>query len=203
MSQLSKVDNKKRILECAQQLFYSKGYDAVGVQEIVDLAGTTKPTMYHYFKSKQGLLESLLDENAKGIGQRLKAAAAKGKDQGAFIILSNVMMEYLNIILEKKEMYLLMLGLFFSAKENETYKAVKPYMVDQYCAMREIFTMLDDGTGKLCGREEQMAISFSGMINYYILVYFEQQEYRGNVFEKDKIDAFVNQFLHGMYYFEQ
>lgn len=198
MNHSGKIDNRKRILECAQQLFYSKGYDAVGVQEIVDLAGTTKPTMYYYFKSKQGLLECLLDENAKGMGQRLKAASAKGQD--TFSVLENVMKEYLNIVSEKKEMYMLMLGFFFSAKENETYKAVKPYMVDQYCAMREIFTMLDKGTGNLRGREEQMAISFTGMINYYILVHMEKGEHGTNLFDETEIHAFVNQFLYGIYY---
>ena len=30
-----------------------KGYDAVGVQEIVDTAGITKPTLYYYFGSKR------------------------------------------------------------------------------------------------------------------------------------------------------
>ena len=32
--------------------FYMKGYDAVGVQEIVDTAGITKPTLYYYFEVK-------------------------------------------------------------------------------------------------------------------------------------------------------
>lgn len=198
MKHLGKTGNRKRILECAQRLFYAKGYDAVGVQEIVDLAGTTKPTMYYYFKSKQGLLECLLDENAKGIGQRLKATAAKGKD--TYSVLENVMREYLNIVSEKKEMYMLMLTFFFSAKENETHKAVKPYMVDQYCAMREIFTMLDKGTGELKGRGEQMAISFTGMINYYILVRMQNGDHGINLFDDGEIHAFINQFLYGICY---
>src|SRR5512139_3648504 len=54
------MDNRSRILSCALRLFASRGYDAVGVQEIVDAAGITKPTLYHYFGSKRGLLDALL-----------------------------------------------------------------------------------------------------------------------------------------------
>ena len=46
------IDNKKLLLDAALDLFYAKGYDAVGVQEIVDRAGVTKPTLYYYFGSK-------------------------------------------------------------------------------------------------------------------------------------------------------
>ena len=52
--------NRENILNCARKLFFEKGYDTVGVQEIVDTAGITKPTMYYYFKSKHGLLENML-----------------------------------------------------------------------------------------------------------------------------------------------
>ena len=36
------MDNKEKILESALDLFYSKGYDAVGVQEIVERSGIYK-----------------------------------------------------------------------------------------------------------------------------------------------------------------
>ena len=56
------MDNKELILKSALDLFYAKGYDAVGVQEIVDKAGISKPTLYYYFGSKLGLLQNLLED---------------------------------------------------------------------------------------------------------------------------------------------
>ena len=53
------MDNRAEILNAALDLFHARGYDAVGVQEIVERAGVTKPTLY-YFGSKLGLLKSLL-----------------------------------------------------------------------------------------------------------------------------------------------
>ena len=55
------IDNRELLLDAALDLFYAKGYDAVGVQEIVDRAGVTKPTLYYYFGSKIGLLRNLLE----------------------------------------------------------------------------------------------------------------------------------------------
>ena len=56
------MENREMIMRCAKTLFYAKGYDAVGVQEIVDKAGVTKPTLYYYFGSKLGLLKTLIEE---------------------------------------------------------------------------------------------------------------------------------------------
>ena len=57
------MDNRSNILSQAVELFASRGYDAVGVQEIVDAAGITKPTLYHYFGSKLGLLNTIFTEH--------------------------------------------------------------------------------------------------------------------------------------------
>ena len=56
-------NNKTKILNIALDLFSKQGYDAVGVQTLCDKAGITKPTLYYYFKSKNGVLEELLSVN--------------------------------------------------------------------------------------------------------------------------------------------
>ena len=53
-------NNRSKILDRALDLFSARGYDAVGVQEVADAAGLKKPTLYHYFGSKSGLLKTLL-----------------------------------------------------------------------------------------------------------------------------------------------
>jgi AcrR family transcriptional regulator len=45
----------------ALDLFSSKGYDAVSVREICEAAGITKPTLYHFYGSKEGVFRALLD----------------------------------------------------------------------------------------------------------------------------------------------
>src|SRR5580765_8031759 len=52
---------RQRILEAALARFASSGYTAASIQQIVDEAQVTKPTLYYYFKSKAGLYQALVD----------------------------------------------------------------------------------------------------------------------------------------------
>lgn len=49
------------ILNVAQQFIYSKGFAAMSIQDILDALGISKGAFYHYFDSKQALLEALIE----------------------------------------------------------------------------------------------------------------------------------------------
>ena len=68
------MDNRQLIMEKALELFCARGYDAVGVQEIAEQSGITKPTLYYYFGSKKGLLETLLETEYAVLRQALESA---------------------------------------------------------------------------------------------------------------------------------
>ena len=50
---------KSRIVKAAWNLFYKNGYDETTVEDIINASKTSKGTFYHYFKSKEGLLNTL------------------------------------------------------------------------------------------------------------------------------------------------
>lgn len=50
---------KSRIIKAAWNLFYKNGYDETTVEDIINASKTSKGTFYHYFKSKEGLLNTL------------------------------------------------------------------------------------------------------------------------------------------------
>ena len=50
----------ERILSTSLDLFAIKGYDATSVREICEMAGITKPTLYHFFGNKDGVLQALV-----------------------------------------------------------------------------------------------------------------------------------------------
>ena len=50
-----------RILLSSLALFSSKGYDATSVREICEAAGITKPTLYHFYGSKEGVYRALVE----------------------------------------------------------------------------------------------------------------------------------------------
>ncbi len=69
------MDTRETLLAKALSAFASRGYDAVGVQEIVDAAGVTKPTLYHYFGCKLGLLRAVLEEHHTSLSREVARAA--------------------------------------------------------------------------------------------------------------------------------
>jgi AcrR family transcriptional regulator len=54
------ISARERVLQAATMLFTSKGYAATTVREIVADAGVTKPVLYYYFGSKEGIYLELL-----------------------------------------------------------------------------------------------------------------------------------------------
>ena len=56
------TDTKKRILEITRTLFSSHGCEGTTIDDILTAIGITKGAFYHYFKSKEALCESVLDE---------------------------------------------------------------------------------------------------------------------------------------------
>lgn len=68
-----------RILKKALELFSEKGYDATSVREICEAAGITKPTLYHFYGSKEGVYRAIV-EGALGRFQAdmLQALSAPG-----------------------------------------------------------------------------------------------------------------------------
>jgi TetR/AcrR family transcriptional regulator len=53
---------RERLLSGATGLFAAKGYAATTVREIVERAGVTKPVLYYYFRSKEGIYLDLMRE---------------------------------------------------------------------------------------------------------------------------------------------
>lgn len=189
------MDNRTNILECATELFCEKGYDAVGVQEIVDRAGTTKPTLYYYFKSKYGLLESIIEEYYGRFLERLETVSVYQGDLPN--TLYTTCREYLKMAIENKTMYLFTVSLIYSARENDSYRAIRPYMVKTHEIIVKIFEQASNELENMNGRQQQFASGFEGIVNFYLIYYFEIGEPRIDIDEIGK--NLVVQFMYGIY----
>ena len=55
------------ILSAADQLFFTKGYHATTISDIAKKIGVAQGTLYYYFKSKEDLLETLLNRHAASL----------------------------------------------------------------------------------------------------------------------------------------
>ncbi len=89
-------DTKQEFLRAALELFHEKGYEKTTIQDIIDKMGVSKGAFYHYFASKEDVIEKIAkDYAARGISIMRKCADRK--DLNAI--------EKLNAIVEKVNQY--------------------------------------------------------------------------------------------------
>ena len=111
------MDNRETILETALDLFYTRGYDAVGVQEIAERSGVTKPTLYYYFKSKYGLLEQLLTSRSEAFAAELREACAyRGDLKNTLCAAARTAASF---VAREPEFSALFVALYHSARGND------------------------------------------------------------------------------------
>ncbi|MBW1708868.1 MAG: TetR/AcrR family transcriptional regulator [Deltaproteobacteria bacterium] len=54
-------NSRQRLLKSATELFAENGYAGTSVREIVARAGVTKPVLYYYFESKEGIFRAIMN----------------------------------------------------------------------------------------------------------------------------------------------
>lgn len=185
------------LMQCAKELFYAKGYDAVSVQEIVDRAGLTKPTLYYYYESKLGLLKTLLDTKTKDFGIHIDQAI--GAEKSIREVLYRLAMAYCDFFEQDREFYMLLMSLFYSARENEVYQVVKPVVAEFYDKVVEIFDRAAEQLGNMHGRQWQFAIGFIGTVNQFFLLACEKDPEHQEKISEEQIVSLVNQFMYGIF----
>ena len=73
MARIVKAHTVRRneILDVAQRLIYTKGYEQMTIQDILDDLQISKGAFYHYFASKQALLEAIIERMQQEVEQIL------------------------------------------------------------------------------------------------------------------------------------
>jgi AcrR family transcriptional regulator len=74
---MPRAEREALILDVAGQVFARGGYHAASMEEIAQLAGVSKPMLYAYFASKEGLYLAYVHLTGRELVDRLQAAAQR------------------------------------------------------------------------------------------------------------------------------
>ena len=96
-------ERRQEIVAAARELFQKKDYEHTTMRDIMDVLGIAKGTIYHYFKSKEELLEAVVEDSVEvyiaGMEKVLNETEGTGLDKmQALIISGNVEEQYEDII---------------------------------------------------------------------------------------------------------
>lgn len=193
-------NSRETILNCALQLFSSKGYDAVSINEIVEMAEITKPTLYYFFGSKEGLFSELLKTNYDKLNDALSETCHYQPHteiyhedvQPLLLKLANV---YFDFAIKNPDFYLMSLALAFAPPTSQPAIWAEEYHKKQYELIEQTFYQISIFHNNLCGKERICSWRFLAMINAQIGFW-----YRGYcTIEETDAESIVKLFMHGIF----
>lgn len=76
------AENREKILSTATRLFREKGFDGIGIADLMKSAGLTHGGFYGHFSSKEDLMAQACDRAVDEILARNQASSVEGEDIG-------------------------------------------------------------------------------------------------------------------------
>jgi len=122
MNKRSGIESKQKIMKAAMDVFSRKGYAKANIREIARIAGISIGGVYLYFRNKEELYRSLINERMLDIGSKTETIA--GKTQSASEALSHFLGLHLENALKHKEFILLHIrehGFTFGVQEKKNF----------------------------------------------------------------------------------
>ena len=132
MNMRSGIESKKRIIAAAITVFSAKGYAKANIREIAKSAGISVGGVYLYFKNKEELYKSLVNNWMRDIGSKSETTAASA--ESASEALSNFLKMHLENALKHREFILLHIrehGFAFGAREKKKFFRAQQELVAQ------------------------------------------------------------------------
>ncbi len=81
-SEARKRETHEKLLDAARQAFAQYGYERASVNQIIDLANSSKGAFYHHFESKEQIFLELMDQRLEAQREALRGAVLTGKVGG-------------------------------------------------------------------------------------------------------------------------
>ncbi|OUM85478.1 MAG: hypothetical protein BAA01_10390 [Bacillus thermozeamaize] len=100
------------IVEVAARLFYANGYKNTSLEEVAKILQVTRPAIYHYFKSKEDIIHTIIQQVLEKV--RAYAEEILAKPQPAHRKFEELLHRHILLILENK----IEMGIFFEEQKN-------------------------------------------------------------------------------------
>ena len=97
-------ERKNELLNTAQELFFTQGYEQTTIEAIIQKVEVSKGTFYYYFKSKEDLLDKLVKRMTSKIKAKIEKIVEKknldaiSKLEKAYSIAGNIKLENIHLI---------------------------------------------------------------------------------------------------------
>jgi AcrR family transcriptional regulator len=95
-------DTRSRLCQLALELFAEQGYEKTSLREIAERLGVTKAALYYYFKSKEDIVRSLVEDYFAEMDSLIAWAKTQPRDRET---RTKVVSRYLDIVANGSEVF--------------------------------------------------------------------------------------------------
>jgi AcrR family transcriptional regulator len=101
--EVTKAQNRRAILDAAQEIFTEMGYGAASIRDVVRRSGLAAGTFYNYFPDKQSVFQAVLEEHTTELRRRLRESRSRARD--AETIVREGFATYFSFIVEDRPLF--------------------------------------------------------------------------------------------------
>src|SRR5262249_41501504 len=142
-------------------------------REIVEAAGVTKPMLYYYFQSKEGLLAAALEHFSSQFHQRLREVVARGLPP--FDQLVELVWAHLDFCQGHKSLARLFYALYFGPDDQKGHVDLEKYTHEGHDLLMLGVTQAAAAGLLRAGGQTDFLIALQGMINIWVMAALKEQ----------------------------
>ena len=98
----SRSDTRARIQQVAVELFTEHGYEGTSLREIAECLGVTKAALYYHFRSKDDIIESLVEDLHLQMDELIEWAKSQPRTAET---RSEILVRYMNVVAERDQVF--------------------------------------------------------------------------------------------------
>jgi AcrR family transcriptional regulator len=177
-------ENAETILQEGWRLFQQKGYRGVTLDELCQVCGITKPTLYYYFHDKENLFVQVLEHRLRGFHKVIEQPGTLTQRlQGVTVsILESFQNEYTVLLRDREHI-----------KSIENQKRVRDAFRGEMFGPLNALMQAGIDAGELKGSDaEVLSLIFLGVINNFI-----SKAHETKVEPAALAELLTDYFLHG------
>jgi AcrR family transcriptional regulator len=188
-----KAKTREVILKTALDLFAFQGFESTGVQEIVSKSGITKPTMYHHFGNKRGLLDAMITEWGSQLFEIVERDAEYNHD--IVMNLTVLTRDIIAFALANQAFFRFQITLSSAAPDSVSFMAYQPLRVGINGCIEHMFSLAVADHGNMKGREKAYSETFIGMTRTWAMLVLNKEL----TLDDAMLTQAVHQFMHGIF----
>jgi len=127
-------ERERQMLRVAERTFARRGFHAASVDAIAEGAGISKPMVYAYFGSKEGLYRACMDQGRTRLYESLRAGADAGAAPDEQLWLG--ILAFFTFVEEQRDSWAILLG--------EATSGAGPFAAEGAAVRREIAEVVGD-----------------------------------------------------------